>query len=65
MSEFQHIVTQAEIDDAVRRIDALPGGDPESTHGVVDDVLMELVPADVHAAVERAIEREDGRWWYA
>ena len=53
-------MTKAE---AVRRLDALDGGDPEADHGDADAILLEFVPPEVRRAWTRARERVG--FWYA
>jgi hypothetical protein len=51
------------IDEAIRKLDGLADGDPESAHGWADGVLLEMVPEEVRAAYQRASQRIG--FWYA
>jgi hypothetical protein len=46
---------------AVAVLEALVGADPEKAHGLADETLLQLVPADVRAAYERL--KEASAWW--
>lgn len=61
---FQHVIEQAEIDEAVAALDAIDGQDPERAHGDADVILENLAPADVKEALDRLHARARG-WWYA
>lgn len=50
--------------EAVAKLDAIGGGDPEDAHSEADGILLSVVPADVRAAYERLVERSEG-WWFA
>lgn len=58
---FDHTIDEATTRRAVEAIDALNGDDPEAVHGVIDELLLDLVPDPVSEAVQRAISRCD--WW--
>lgn len=50
--------------EAVRRLDALTGADPEADHSAADDILSAFAPREVQAAYDAAESRANG-WWYA
>lgn len=50
-------------EEAVAKLDALDGRDPENDHGLADIILLQLVPAEVRDAVLRAEDRAGGWWW--
>ncbi|HVJ71631.1 MAG TPA: hypothetical protein VM531_09025 [Sphingomicrobium sp.] len=47
--------------EAVKRLDALTGGDPEAAHGAADEILLETVPEEVKKAYDRLVARCG--WW--
>lgn len=47
--------------EAIERLDATSGGDPEGAHSDADDVLLALVDPEVAEAYERLVGR--CRWW--
>lgn len=49
------------VDDIVARIDAISGDDPEGAHGELDEILLDLAPAEVRAAALRLYRRCS--WW--
>ena len=52
-------------DEAVRRLDAIGhDDDPEMAHADADHVLRQAVPAEVAAAYDRVVRRQED-WWYA
>lgn len=54
-----------EIKEAVAKIDAIDGTDPEEAHESVDAILLALAPEEIREARARLIERCDGAWWFA
>jgi len=48
-------------DEAVAKLDALSGDDPDGAHCEADDVLLALVPTEVADAYQRVMERCP--WW--
>ena len=51
-------------EEAVKRLDAIDGGDTETAHADADDILLAVVPPEVREAWNRANERAQG-FWYA
>ena len=47
--------------EAVRRLDAISGQEPDGDHGEADEILLSVVPAEVREAYERLVDR--ARWW--
>ena len=60
---MSHTITDAQIAEAIARIDALDGDDPEDDHAAADEALWSLVPPEVNEALIRAMKRADGWWW--
>ena len=58
---FDHTITEATTRRVVDLLDNLDVTDPEKAHGVVDELLLDLVPDPVSEAVERVVRRAD--WW--
>ena len=50
--------------EAVRKLDALTGADPERDHLDADDILYAFAPREVKDAYDAAETRANG-WWYA
>lgn len=48
-------------EEAVRRLDALTGDDPEVDHGKADEILLAALPPEVRQAHAKLIER--AVWW--
>ena len=61
---MSHTITDKQITEAVAKLDALDGIDPESEHVAADGVMFDLLPFDVREAVENAERRANG-WWFA
>lgn len=55
------------IAEAVARLDALTGVDPQGDHNEADDILLDFVPPEIRTAYERlaGTGNGDGRaaWW--
>lgn len=49
------------VEETVRLLDEIEGGDPDAAHGCADDILLAFVPAQVAAAYRRLVARCD--WW--
>lgn len=47
--------------EAIEALDDLDTSDPEHAHGRVDDIMFDLLPESVQAAVQRVYNRT--RWW--
>jgi hypothetical protein len=52
---------QPEVAEAVRRLDAIHGGEPEGAHSEADEILLACVPLEVREAHQRLVER--AAWW--
>jgi len=50
-------------DEAVRALDEIDARDPESAHGLADQVLLLIAPPQVAEAYLRLVERSS--WWAA
>lgn len=57
-------MTDDDIAEAVRRLDAIDASDPESAHCDADEVLLSVAPDEVRAAWQRLHDRAT-RWAYA
>lgn len=57
-------MTQEQIDEAVRKLDAMTGDDPEREHGEADAIIEAFLPEELRNAYRRLQERAGG-WWYA
>lgn len=51
-------------EEAIQKLDAIPGDCPEEGHYRADEILLALVPPDVRDAYNRVADRA-GAWWYA
>lgn len=58
---YDHTITESTTRRVVDLLDNLDVTDPEQAHGVVDELLLDLVPDPVSEAVERVVRRAD--WW--
>lgn len=52
-----HEVTEDQIKEAVTKLEAMTGNDPESDHGDADVILEALMPPEVREALVRLKER--------